>query len=289
MWPITINTFYEGAEGKALLNLKTTMIQKVKSRIGMSECLFKYKVRMLNKANIHTISPSKWLYTKVNASPVFKSSVNLHIPNGVDINVFRPMDKNKLREKYGIARDRKVILFLSANLTDKRKGFYYFANALNKMTTMNPSLIDNITTLLVGRNSKKTNMYLPTDVKNLVRTKDTSRLAEYYNIADIFISASIADNFPSTLLESLARGIPVVAFDVGGVSEIIINNKTGLLVDSKDERDLAVSIQKLLTSNDLCDKMKVACRAHVAEKFSMDMFVSNYLDVFRKSLEEKAF
>jgi glycosyltransferase involved in cell wall biosynthesis len=292
MWPITKNTFFEYTGGKILLNQDTTVIQKLKRQLKstirfMPEALYKYKVRTLNKVNIHTISPSSWLQEKVNASPVFRSATNHHIPNGIDINVFKPLDQNKLRKKYGIPEKRKVILFLSSNLADKRKGFYYFSSALNRLKTINPDLIDNVTTLLIGDNSKGANQYLPTDVKNLGSTKDVSRLVEYYNIADLFISASIADNFPSTLLESMACGTPVVAFDVGGVSEIVINNKTGLLADSKDERDLAENIQKLLTSNSLHNKMGVECRTYAAGNVSMEKFVNNYLELFRRTLVEQ--
>ena len=88
----------------------------------------------------------------------------------------------------------------------------------------------------------------------------------------------------------MACGTPVVAFDVGGVSEIVINNKTGLLADSKDEKDLAENIQKLLTSNSLHNKMSVECRAYAIGNVSMDMFVNNYLELFSKSfLEHRAY
>jgi len=292
MWPITKNEFFEYSGGKTLLTRDMTIIQRLKRQFFrkirfMPDVLFDYKIKELNKLNIHTISPSKWLQEKVSVSPVFSSAINHHVPNGVDINVFKSLDRIKLREKYGISEDRKVILFLSANLADERKGFYYFANALVRLKVINPDLIDNITILLIGKNAKGADKFLTTDVKSLGCTRDISVLAEYYNIADLFVSASIADNYPSTLLESVACGTPVVAFDVGGVSEIVVNNVTGLLVNSKDENGLAEALQKLLTNDDLRDKISAQCMAYAITNFSMGMCVNEYLELFKNALTNR--
>ena len=157
------------------------------------------------------------------------------------------------------------------------KGFYYFAKALEYLKASNPQLADSITTLLVGENSDGANDYLPTEVQNLGSTKDASILADYFNLADVFVSASIADNFPSTLLESSASGTPVVAFDVGGVSEIVIDNATGLLSKSKDINALASNIERMLIDNELREKLSENCRNYVVNNFSMEKFVNSYI------------
>lgn len=285
MWPITANTFFDDTNENILLERRKTRLQRFKQRLSISpKVLFLYKTRLLSKTGIHTISPSQWLQRKVNSSPVFRAATNHHIPNGVDINVFKPLDRNNLREKYGIPETRKIILFLSANLADERKGFYYLINALKYIKSNNPQLAENITTLLVGKNGERVNNYLPTDVKILGRTNNISRLVEYYNLADVFVSAALADNFPSTSLESLACGTPVVAFDVGGIPEIVINGETGLLSTSRDSDDLGKNIEKIITDEEQHRKLSANCRVHAVTHLSMDKFANDYIRLFKSAL-----
>jgi glycosyltransferase involved in cell wall biosynthesis len=284
-WPITANKFFDYTNDNIILENNKTRFQKFKQRVSISpRVLFLYKTRLLRKTRIHTISPSKWLQKKVDASPVFSSATNHYIPNGVDINVFRPLDRNGLREKYGIPKTRKIILFLSANLADERKGFYYLINALKYIKSNNPQLAGNISTLLIGRNGESVQNLLPTDVKILGRINDLSRLVEYYNLADVFVSASLADNFPSTSLESLACGTPVAAFDVGGVSEIIINGETGLLSTSRDSDDLGKNVEKIISDEEQHKILSANCRAHAVNHLSMDKFANDYIRLFKGAL-----
>ncbi len=284
LWPITLNTFCEDVTGKTFAKHNKTLLQKLMLRFQFTpELLFKYKIWLLGKESIHTISPSNWLYKKINESPVFRSAINHHIPNGVDCSIFRPLNKRDLRKKYEVGPDRKVILFLSANITNPGKGFYYLAKALKHLKASNRQLIDGVTTLLVGGNDCAANDYLPTEVISLGSTRDAFKLAEYFNLADIFVSASIADNFPSTLLESAASGTPVVAFDVGGVPEIVRDNETGLLSKSKDILALASNIERLLIDEKLRHKLSENSRNYVASNFSMEKFVHRYLEIFENA------
>jgi len=285
LWPLTANSFFEFSGGNALVAPDDSLLQRITRKITFSpKWLFRYKVALLGKTSMHTISPSKWLLNKVNSSPVFSSSSNHCVPNGVDITVFKPQSRKKLREKYSIPQDDKVILFLSANIADKRKGFYYFAKAIERLKEVNPELISKTTVLLVGENSATGNKYLSSKVVNLESTRMQSQLAEYYGLADVFVSASLADNFPSTSLESLACGTPVVAFDVGGVSEIVIKHKTGLLAPSKNINNFSTDIEELLVNTDLHRKLSASCREYAVKYFDLDECVNNYMRLFGSAI-----
>lgn len=286
LWPVTTNSFFEFSGGNSLVAPDSTWIRRIVKHFSFSpEWLFKYKVWLLNNVCIHTISPSRWLFNKVNSSPVFRSSCNHYVPNGVDIEIFKPKERSVLRETYGIDKDEKVILFLSADVSDKRKGFYYFAKAIQRLREVNPDLANNTTVILVGENGNYVNKYLPVKILNLGGTRSQSRLVEYYCLADVFVSASLADNFPSTSLESLACGTPIVAFDVGGVSEIVVDKKTGLLAESKNIIDLSSDIEELLVNSELRKEMGESGRSYVANNFNMDKCVSNYINLFRSEEE----
>jgi len=220
----------------------------------------------------------------VNESPVFRSSINHHIPNGVDTEVFRGLDRHQVRARYGIPQDQFVVLFLAANLGDERKGFYYFVKAVEHLRTTRPELMARTTIMLVGGNSQGAEQYLRGDVKLLGGTRDVSQLVEYYNLANVFVSTSLADNFPSTSLESCACGTPVVAFNVGGVPEIVVDGKTGLLAESKDFTAVAGNIGQILDHADLQEEMRKNCREHVSANFSMKKFVDSYIEQFESEL-----
>ena len=157
-------------------------------------------------------------------------------------------------------------------------------DALKYLKSNNPGLAENITTLLIGENGEMISDIMPTDIRMLGRTTNLTKLVEYYNLADVFVSASLADNFPSTSLESLACGIPVVAFDVDGVPEIVINGETGLLSTSRDSGDLGKNIEKMIIDEALHRKLSVNCRIHAVNHLSMDKFVDDYLRLFRSVL-----
>lgn len=282
LWPITAGTFFEYTGGENIFDRRKALLRNFRRSLKLRpRALLRYKARLLGAAGINTISPSKWIQEKVASSPVFSSAVNHHIPNGVDTAVFRPLDRLALRRLYGIADSARVILFLSANLADTRKGLFYFVEAMTRFNAFDPELASDVTVLLIGRNSSRANEYFPTQVRNLDTTKDVGRLVEYYNLADVFVSASLADNFPSTSLESLACGTPVVAFDVGGVSEIVRDGRTGLLGRSKDPDGMAANIRKILVDRELQRTLSQACRETAMEEFSMDRFANEYLNVFR--------
>jgi len=282
LWPITKNSFFEYTGGKSLASMnKATLRGKLKRLRVIPNVLFDYKVRLLSDLPIRTISPSKWLQQKVEASRVFRSAVNLHIPNGVDTDTFRPLDKNSVRDKYTVPGDHYVVLFLAANLADERKGFYYFVKAINQLCALNPALGGRITVALVGGDERAGGEFSGVNVRCLGSTRDVSQLVDYYNLADIFVSTSLADNFPSTSLESSACGTPIVAFDVGGVAEIVIDASTGLLADSGNVTRLAECMNRLFTDGRLLGEMGAACRSYVETEFGMDQFVDRYVAEFR--------
>lgn len=280
-WPITINTYFQYEKAKVIIEEERTLRQRLGKMIEMRPgFLYNYKTRMLADQDIHTISPSKWLYNQVLESPVFSAAINHCIPNGVDTDIFKPLNRNSLKTKYGIDEDKKVVLFLSANITDERKGFYYFVKALELLAETDPGGSNKVTTVLVGNNNAGLSQYIPGEVVNLGSTYDPSKLAEYYNLADVFVSASIADNFPSTALESIACGTPVVAFDVGGISEIAVHGKTGFLAENRNVSELADSILSVISIHGLWSQLSSNCRKYAVGNFTMDKFSDSYIDLF---------
>lgn len=289
LWPITANSFFEFTGGKSLPSLQTAKFRDALKKLRFSPgILLDYKAHLLGNIVMHTVSPSRWLQEMVKESRVFRMSTNLHIPNGVDTTVFKCLDRSRLRKKYEIPQEQSVVLFLAAKLGDERKGFFYFAKAMEHLNLENPGLIARTTIVLVGASSQGGDTLLNGSIRVLGSTKNASELAEYYNLADVFVSASLADNFPSTALESCACGTPIVAFDVGGVSEIVVDGKTGLLADSRNIVEMADNIHQILSNESMSNEMRKNCRQHIIDNFSMDQFVDRYIERFESELRWRA-
>jgi glycosyltransferase involved in cell wall biosynthesis len=113
---------------------------------------------------------------------------------------------------------------------------------------------------------------------------EVPNILEMYHKSDIFIRPSLTEGMPLAVLESMACGIPVIATDVGGTSEIVRNNKTGILVQPGEIEELANSILKLLDDLDLAEKLSKNAREFVEQHCSWDDITKNTSEVYEKLL-----
>lgn len=178
--------------------------------------------------NLTIITPSKWLAGEVKQSFLGGYPVKV-IPNGIDREIFRPADGN-LRERLGLA-GRFVVLGV-ANVWERRKGLPYFLELAGELPK-------EYQIILIGLDKNQLKK-LPQNIMGISRTADAGELAEYYSMADVFVNATLEDNFPTTNLEALACGTPVITFDTGGSPEsldvrcgrVVPKGNQGLLKDA---------------------------------------------------------
>ncbi|WP_054942741.1 glycosyltransferase [Paenibacillus ihuae] len=184
------------------------------------------KKEIFGKVNdLNIITPSKWLAELLNES--FLSEYNITtINNGIDLELFKPRI-SEFRNKYQL-KDKFVILGV-ASFWEKRKGLDYFVQ-LSKI------LDENYKIVLIGLKEKEI-LDLPKNIIALPRTQNIEELAEVYTAVDVFVNPTLEDNFPTTNLESLACGTPVITFNTGGSIESI-NEKCGLIVKNNEINEL---------------------------------------------------
>lgn len=161
--------------------------------------------------NMTIVSPSKWLAGLVEDSFLGEYPVKV-INNGIDLDLFKPT-KGRFKKRYGL-EDKFVILGVTNVWTD-RKGLSYF-------TDLSGRLYNDEVIVLVGLTEKQRSS-LPQQIIGIERTSSVEDLAEIYSDADVFVNLTLEDNFPTTNLEALACGTPVITFDTGGSGEPIDN------------------------------------------------------------------
>ena len=185
---------------------------------------YRIKNNILKKSTLFMASPSNWLLSqleKTNITPIFQKA----IPNGVNQSIFHERNRNLSRKKLGFKNDEIVILYVAAQGEfNPYKDFYTIKKAieiLSKLISINLTFVK-----IGGKNSSISHLDNIKTIE-LPFIQDPHQLSDYYRAADLFLHAALADNFPTTILEALSCGTPVIATAIGGIPEQIIDQVTG--------------------------------------------------------------
>lgn len=229
---------------------------------------YKNKKNLFGGLNCHLVTPSRWLAGEAEKSFLGGYPVSV-IPNGIDLSVFRPTDAGELLARYQID-GRKIILGV-AGPWKKSKGLDVFLR-------LAPRLPEDYQIVLVGLSAQQKDA-LPSNVTGIGRTNSPAELAALYSAAEVFCNPTTADNFPTTQLEALACGTPVVTYNTGGASEAL-PAACGTVVPAGDEAALLYALLK--TKKQDC---AAACLKQAAEYEKHAQF-RKYLALYER-LEEK--
>jgi len=245
------------------------------------------KRKIFQQCRFYIATPSQWLLDKVEESILSPAIIEARvIPNGVDQNIFTPRAKAEVRNELNLPTDSKIVLFILArNFKSNRfKDFETTEGAISII--MRGKTDKNI--IAIGVGSKNAVEYFnPQDVKITGFINNEKQLAKYYQAADVFIHAAHSDNFPTTILESLSCGTPVVATAVDGIPEQIIYGETGYLVPARDPQAMASSVMKILHDEELLSRMSLRAAKIAHERYDLMSMVSKYLSWYQEIIENK--
>jgi len=216
-------------------------------------------------SNLTIITPSRWLENEVKKSFLAKYPMKT-IHNGIDADIFKPT-KSSFKNIYNI-QNQFVILGV-ANVWDERKGLQYFLDISKNLES------DEII-VLVGLNEKQQRS-LPKSILGFKRTDSVEELVDIYSMADVFVNPTLEDNFPTTNLESLACGTPVITFDTGGSVESIDKN-TGYIVPKEDIFGLYKAIKKVKSKGK--KSFSTSCREKALLMFDKNKNFEQYIKLY---------
>lgn len=259
------------------------------------------KHEIYKESRLYISTPSNWLMQKVEQSMIVPSIVESRvIPNGVDLNIFHPTNKQVVREKLGLSQDAKILLF-SANGIRRNiwKDFRTLRSAIALIANRLPD--SKIVFIALGEKAPREQIG-QAEVRFISFQAEKDQVANYYQAADIYIHAALADTFPNSILEALACGTPVVATAVGGITEQVkglsfgdhsglesfeASEATGILVPEKDDKLMAMGIENLLKNELLRNQLSVNAAKDARLRFGLERQVNNYLDWFVEILDQK--
>lgn len=221
--------------------------------------------------NLTIVTPSQWLGRIVKESFLKDYPVSV-IHNGVDLGVFKPCRNESILDRYHIDKKRKII-FGVANVWTKRKGFADFMK-LSSMLDYKCQIV------LLGLSEKQIHN-LPANIVGLRRTESVADLAQLYSAADVFVNPTYVDNFPTTNIEALACGTPVVTYKTGGSPEAV-DEATGRVVEKSRCDMLYSSIMEVLSA-DLA-AVRTACRQRAVELYDKNDRFMDYIKLYNSVL-----
>jgi glycosyltransferase involved in cell wall biosynthesis len=234
------------------------------------------KKQALAHRNLHIVANSRWLEEEARKSRIFDSALSFRtIHLGVDIETFRPRDPLAAKRRFGVDESKTIVAFGSSRLDTPRKGFRELRESLSRLEAKN-----NIELLTFGDRGTADR---PEGItwRNIGPIHSREELAALYNAADIFVMPSLQEAFGQTALEALACATPVVAFDVGGVPDMVRPNQTGLLARVGDVDDLSGRINTLVCDPEQGLRLGRNGRRLIEAEFSLDHQKHGYLDLYR--------
>lgn len=224
-----------------------------------------------NEKNIKVVSPSQWMAEKAKNSSLLEKIEIITIPNGIDTDIFKPRGI-ALRSVLNIPQNATVILFVAQKASNYRKGFNLLHKIFNEIKRKNIYLVS------VGE--KFTQFDFLKNHIHLGMISNDDLLSSIYSMCDFYVMPSLEDNFPNTILESLSCGTPVLGFNVGGINEMIIHKKNGLLADVGDKRALREAMYYLIDHVDERKTMRENSRRDVLDKFSLKIQAEKYIKLY---------
>ena len=227
------------------------------------------------------IACSNWMRDMALKSSLLRGNEVITIANPIDVDIFSKQDKTLSRQKWGVPVDARVILFGAANINHTRKGINYLIEALHKIRETESDMNQVIQVVMFGKSKDFDFKRIPFPVISLPIINSESDIAEIYSLADVFVLPSLEDNLPNMAMEALSCSTPVVAFDTGGVKDMVDHCENGYLAEYMSSGDLAKGILYVL-----CDSGNLAlnARAKILENFSYPIIAEKHIQLYNRLL-----
>lgn len=284
MWAFTGGCHHSGDCNRFQINCGQCKFVKQPEHWDLSHKLWAKKAVEFDSNNLKIITCSQWLKEKAAGSTILYAREVVHIPNAIDTQVFKPGDKVQARIKLGLDLHKTYLLFVAMRVNAPAKGFDYLSKALEIWAQNNPSRVAQTELLIVGGLTDGEIIHtLPLQVNTLGHVSDLEKMIDIYHAADLFITPSLEENLPNTIMEAMACGTPSIGFNTGGIPEMIAHKENGYVAQKMDSNNLATGIHWLLENLELAS---IEGRKFVEKNYSEDIISEKHIDFYLKSIQD---
>jgi len=240
--------------------------------------LWRMKEDLYRRSRVTIVAPSSWIERLAKESPLLGRFPVRRIPNGIDLERFRPGARAEARRALDIDPAAEVVLFVAHGLdANPRKGSEDAIEALRRLGARPRTQV-----LLAGAGGGSWTGRLPQPIRLLGFVTDEARLAQVYAAADVLLAPSRVENLPNVALEALASGVPVVAADAGGMRDAVRHMETGWLAPVGDPQALAEGLRWLLDDAALRARLGAGARRLAEREFARDTEVARFEALYRE-------
>jgi glycosyltransferase involved in cell wall biosynthesis len=281
MWPITGGCHHSGPCERFTGLCGCCPVLGSKAPDDLSSRLMRRKQRSWEGRNIRLVCPSNWLANQARRSTLFARRPVAVIPNPLDLRRFSPSDKAAARQRLGLPRDGRLVMFGSTKgVRIKEKGYAFLDQALQRIVrglseAAKPHL------MIAGSDRSDAGSIKAQVPVHWLGQMKSEAMADAYRAADVFALPSMYENLPNMIAEALACGTPAVAFDVGGIGDLITHRINGYLAKPFEVDDLAAGLQFCLDAD---GSLADAARRHVETLLDPDAIAARYIDEFNAAI-----
>ena len=284
MWPFTGGCHYDDECGRFQQSCGKCPILGSESDHDLSRQIWERKRKSWRGAPIVVVATSHWLAGMARSSSLFKDQRIEVIPNGIDTDKYKPLDKYVSREAYGLPHDKHLVLFSAFSATtDKRKGNHLLVPALSKMAQRGWGGRTEL--VVIGASAPKNPPDLGMKVHYMGNFHDEISQVLLYSAADVTVAPSMQENLSNTVMESLSCGTPVVSFNIGGMPDMIDHQASGYLANPFEPDDLAAGMIWVLDNKARHDKLSQHSRKTVVDRFDLRTVANRYLTLYQDILK----
>lgn len=281
MWPFTGICHYAGDCDKYATQCHNCPQLYKGSKKDIAYRTFQKKKKLFEGAQITFVACSRWLESLAKKSDLIKGQTITNIPNAINTNLFKPRDKKQAREKCHLPQDKKLLLFGSVKITDKRKGIDYLVSACKQIASSYPDFSKELGVVVFGNQAEQYASLFPFPIYPMNYVSNEKELVDIYNAVDLYVTPSLQDNLPNTIVEAMACGIPCIGFNVGGIPQMIDHLHNGYVAEYQFSKDLANGIHWALTEGEYESLSEEACRKAVSS-YSESTIAKKYVEIYNK-------
>ncbi len=281
MWPFTGGCHYDQNCGRYVESCGACPLLKSNKNFDLSRWIWQRKSQAWKNVDLTIVTPSEWLAKCASSSSLFKNLRIEVIPNGLDLQRYKPINRQIVRSLLNLPQNKHLVLFGAIKATsDRRKGFHLLNPALQRLCQSGWQ--NQIELIVIGASESDDQVDLGFKTHYLGKLSDDISLAQVYAAADIFVAPSLQDNLPNTVVEAIACGTPCAAFKIGGMPEIIEHQQNGYLAQPFEEEDLARGIAWVLENKERHQKLGDRARAKAEQEFTQEIQARRYESLYNE-------
>lgn len=245
----------------------------------LSHQLWEKKMKAFKQYNLFPITCSNWLRNRALKSSILKNRTIIALPNTLNTEqIFVPKHKKEAKLSLGLDENKPLILFVAVRPNAPKKGFQQFIEAVQFLENKTSFIIGIIGNVIDNTPFKQ----IGVPIHYFGHLNNDQQMAEVYQAADVYVTTSLEENLPNTIMEAMACGTPCVGFNVGGIPEMIDHQQNGYVAKAFDCKDFANGIQDVLGK---AEEMGQKSRKKVLENYTETIIAKKHIAFYQQCLQ----